>query len=309
MNVQKYCYHIYGISIETPFPIKQVLETEKMPQVIVEIGKIDKKPEEYPHHRKSFYSDKDDFLFDMKHVAKYRVQNGNLITIQPANGADMNEIPKYFMTSTMGALMHQRKIIPLHASVVETEQGCIAFSGPSGIGKSTIAAALLKKGYRIIGDDVCAIHIDDMNRPLVYPGYKFLKLNPESARALDMDLNDYEIYHPSIEKYLIPIEKDFCDQKHYLKTLYLLRRSDDGLFTQNEVVGVKKINVLLRSTYRRQYLKDMGILTQYHALFMRIIDKIRISKISRPGDRFLLDELVENIVNGLNDEKNNCMDT
>jgi hypothetical protein len=45
----------------------------------------------------------------------------------------------------------------LHASAVESDRGVVAFIAPSGGGKTTIAAELGRRGYRIFSDDVLAI--------------------------------------------------------------------------------------------------------------------------------------------------------
>lgn len=49
-------------------------------------------------------------------------------------------------------LAHEGKLV-LHASTVEVDGALIAFAGPSGTGKSTLAASLLSAGYRVLGDD------------------------------------------------------------------------------------------------------------------------------------------------------------
>lgn len=49
-------------------------------------------------------------------------------------------------------LAHEGQLV-LHASTVEVDGALIAFAGPSGTGKSTLAASLLSAGYRVLGDD------------------------------------------------------------------------------------------------------------------------------------------------------------
>ena len=47
----------------------------------------------------------------------------------------------------------------LHASAVVTEQGAVAFLGPSGAGKTTLALALCGRGPGFLADDVLAIEV------------------------------------------------------------------------------------------------------------------------------------------------------
>ena len=61
----------------------------------------------------------------------------------------------------MGAALHQRGILPLHANAVEIDHRAVAFMGASGAGKSTLAAWFHDQGYPILADDVCVIRADD----------------------------------------------------------------------------------------------------------------------------------------------------
>jgi hypothetical protein len=67
----------------------------------------------------------------------------------------------------------------VHASAVETDQGAILFAGPSGRGKSTLAASLHQRGYPLLGDDAIVIRSDGCMA--VYPS---LRLFPDSIRTL-----------------------------------------------------------------------------------------------------------------------------
>jgi len=59
------------------------------------------------------------------------------------------------MGSAMGALLHQRNILALHAGTIAVNGGSVIFCGPSGIGKSTLAAGFRRRGYpNVAGDDV-----------------------------------------------------------------------------------------------------------------------------------------------------------
>jgi energy-coupling factor transporter ATP-binding protein EcfA2 len=56
------------------------------------------------------------------------------------------------------------------------EGGAVALAGPSGTGKSTLAAALAARGHRILADNVCAIDTSTSHGPWVLPGVSFVNL-------------------------------------------------------------------------------------------------------------------------------------
>ena len=79
----------------------------------------------------------------------------------------------------------------LHASGVVGAAGVVAFCGPSGTGKSTIAVALARRGFAIWADD--AIAVDPTGpEPTAVPLPFTVRLRPESARLLG-DLADVGI--------------------------------------------------------------------------------------------------------------------
>jgi hypothetical protein len=70
----------------------------------------------------------------------------------------------------------------LHATAVDGPAGCCAFLGSSGIGKSTLAAALVRRGWQLVCDD--CLHFDvGADGVTVVPGYGALRLWPDSIEA------------------------------------------------------------------------------------------------------------------------------
>ena len=73
--------------------------------------------------------------------------------------------------------------LALHASAVHVPGlGAIAFAGPAGCGKSTLAAALASRGCEVVADD-CLLFAAGSTATVV-PGYPGVRLWPDSARTL-----------------------------------------------------------------------------------------------------------------------------
>lgn len=71
---------------------------------------------------------------------------------------------------------------PLHASAVATPAGVVAFAGPSGAGKTTLAAMACAAGARLVSDDTLAVNAT-IDAVTVSPGSTQLRLRP-GVRAL-----------------------------------------------------------------------------------------------------------------------------
>ena len=68
----------------------------------------------------------------------------------------------------MGAILMQRRLLPLHGSAIAINGKAYAIVGDSGAGKSTLASAFLNKGYQLISDDVIAVSLSQENHSYCY---------------------------------------------------------------------------------------------------------------------------------------------
>ena len=99
-----------------------------------------------------------------------------------------NDVRLFLLGSVMGALLHQRGWLPLHGSAIRLPDGTAAiFMGPSGVGKSTLAAAFRRRGYAVAADDVSLIFTGADGSPLLQPAYPELKLWAEAAAKIGED--------------------------------------------------------------------------------------------------------------------------
>jgi hypothetical protein len=80
--------------------------------------------------------------------------------------------------------VHGRKA--LHATAVVTPAGVCAFTGPTGTGKSTLAASLFLAGYPVLSDD-CLVLEERDGRVLATPAYPGLRLREDALKALGND--------------------------------------------------------------------------------------------------------------------------
>lgn len=85
----------------------------------------------------------------------------------------------YLLGQALSFSLLARGIEPLHAAAVATPHGVFALTGESGRGKSTLAAAALARGWRLITDDMLVVgfETDDV---WVEPSVPRLKLTPSS---------------------------------------------------------------------------------------------------------------------------------
>ncbi|MES2354006.1 MAG: hypothetical protein V4568_06280 [Pseudomonadota bacterium] len=146
-----------------------------------------------------------------------------------SRAAKLEFAPTVIVGFVLGYLLHLRGVLCLHGAVLEREGRAIAVLGDSGAGKSTIAAALVKNGARLLSDDLLVIPHTDRG-VFVHSGCIGLRLTSNSASHLFAGNEDGLGHVPWLDKKLWDmsgIADEHCFQALPLAALYLLE-SDDG---------------------------------------------------------------------------------
>jgi serine kinase of HPr protein (carbohydrate metabolism regulator) len=83
------------------------------------------------------------------------------VVCHPTAGTSLDAVRQLLVAQVVPLLLsHERRLV-LHASAVETGAGTIAFIGPSGRGKSTLAAAFAERGHPVVADDCLLIDVNE----------------------------------------------------------------------------------------------------------------------------------------------------
>ena len=89
----------------------------------------------------------------------------------------------YLLGPVFAFVLRLRGFTPLHASAVVIRGNAVAFVGTGGAGKSTIAGALAREGYPILGDDVAVLE-EISEEYYLRPAYPHVRLWPDSGSIL-----------------------------------------------------------------------------------------------------------------------------
>ena len=75
---------------------------------------------------------------------------GSNIWALDAEGATIEDTATYLLGPTLGFVLRLRGVTCLHASVIAIDGRAIVLAGPSGFGKSSLAAAFATRGFPIL---------------------------------------------------------------------------------------------------------------------------------------------------------------
>jgi hypothetical protein len=160
--------------------------------------------------------------FHLPGLATFVIEDGRRIRVFQHPDTDPEHIRAYLLGSAIGAAMHQRGMLPLHASSVRTPQGVAAFSAPRGFGKSTIAAGLWQRGFDMLSDDILALNEDASGQLACLRGAPALKLLPDAASRLDMNGVTRKELNDITGKYYISIDPASGSDELPLWRMYFL---------------------------------------------------------------------------------------
>lgn len=255
----KFQYQAYGLSIssELELPELPVFETA-LSDLTIEFGKAPDRLESPVEENLLVQSAPNEFLLTYDGVANYYATNGNKITIQADKEADHEKIKLFLMGTVLTAVLHQRQLWPIHASGIEVDGKCIAFSGISGAGKSTTASQFAKRGYKILADDVCAVTINEEGIPVVQSGYPQLRLWKDSLNMLEVDHKDLTPVRNELMKFGFPLEGNFTPNPIPLKRIYMLQRHNKDEIEITHLKGAQKFQRMINSTHKADLTKGQG---------------------------------------------------
>jgi hypothetical protein len=290
-----YNYHAYGLNIASDLECPELVPGNgASPDLRVRYGNVPERQDVPATSGAFFQATPQQFLLTIDRIARYAINNGDEIVIDRAPQATDGDVRVFLLGSAIGALLHQRGLLPLHASAIETRLGAVAFMGQVGLGKSTLAAAFHRRGYRVLTDDVCAVSLDADGKPLVTPAYPQLNLWADALEQIGETKENLPLTRLVNAKYGRSVSDGYTTNPVPLCAVYELRTHDGGSPPSlSRVTGREKMWLLRDNTFRLSFLAGMEHDEQYLRLVLATAQHISAARVSRPQQPFLLDELAD----------------
>ena len=300
-NLNKTAYKAFGLTIFSEIPLPELLFTaieDNESDVVIERSEkllltMELNPEDV------FVSKKDQVLFHVPEAAIFLIQDGKRIVFSPFDGADEDEIRLYILGTCMGALLLQRKILPLHGSAIAINGKAYAFVGDSGAGKSTLATAFLKRGFQLLSDDVIPVTLNSEKIPIVTPAYPHQKLWLESLDRVVKESGDYEALILREDKFAIPVLSQFATEPLPLAGVFELIKGDNKEIELQPILNLQRFYSVYRNTYRNFFMQGAGLMEWHFETTSKMVNQIDFYQLRRPTTRFTAHDLTDLILTTL----------
>ena len=199
------------------------------------------------------------------------------VDVYPVEGGNEHFLGLMLAGQLAVFLMQLRGAPGIHASaVVPTEgAGAIVFLGPNGQGKSTMAAAFLHRGARLLSDDALVL-LRRHDGLYGVPGPRLMKLWPEAVRETLQLSDELPDLLDIVKKKLLTVDGQYplAEAPERIKGIYVLERYDPDSQGANDctirpLAGREGLAALLAQVASGNFLRPgeaPGLLATYARL-------------------------------------------
>jgi hypothetical protein len=200
----------------------------------------------------------DAILFRVPNVGRYLVHAEGPVLVERESTATDADLTCFRDEPIAAAAAFLRGELVLRAATVSVEGRAVALCGPSGHGKSALAAALAQRGHAVLADAVTVI-VDEPGEddPTVAPLAPDLVLWPAAVRELGLDHQPARRVRPALAKCAFRLGAEPVAAP--LVAVILLREDVEVSEPELEPArGTDKLQLVLGSRWHRGLVEQLG---------------------------------------------------
>ncbi|MCY7296706.1 hypothetical protein [Alteromonas sp. a30] len=280
----QYRYHAFGLNIQSDIPFPELLEQPANTQdseadIQIVLSEKDSQINAPVSESKHFAINHNEALLKGDGFS-LTVVDGKQITVH------CNQIDQYralirlrILGAGIGLLLQQRGYLVLHGATVVGEKGAAVILGNSGDGKSTLCAQLVQRGYRLLGDDKCALRFDG-KAIYALPSLPYIKLSKHVIEQLGFSLHETMPIGASHNKVYVNLSAAFEAKDVPMTTAIVLGRADQ--VSLSALTQMHTFDTFIQHSYRRQKLIGAGLHKTHFTQCHQMAQSITMSQYLRP---------------------------
>jgi hypothetical protein len=299
---EKFHYWAFGLLIKSNIQMEELSNLQERADFDLEVKlkivqNLSNSSSDY-----EFTKEDETIIFHVPEVATFYMDSGKTIHVECLQSSDIPLVKLYILGTCMGIILMQRKVLPLHGSLIEIGGKSYAFVGHSGVGKSTLASSFIKKGYKLVSDDLIAVTMKD-GQPWVIPSYPQQKLWQDSLDIFGMDRSKYASIYGREKKYCIPIKSHYYPEPLPLGGIFEITKAERSGVEIRSIPNLNKFHLIFNHTYRNFLLHKLYLMDWHFSLSTKIIPKIITYQIHRPIAGVSVEEITALILKTIKSEE------
>lgn len=293
-----YVYHAFGLDIGSEFPLPELPVSDGKPDVWIRRGPVGEWQGDAIRYGERFFIRGQEWMIRFKLLPfAALIRDGKSIQVDtdPAQDAIAS---LHILGSCTGALLFQRGLVPLHGNTIAMKHGAAMFVGKIGAGKSATTMAMLRRGYRLVADDISAVSVaagKQETAPSVLPGFPRLKLWRASLNHFGCDPAEFQHLRPGLDKFHVPVLDQFVDEPQPLRAIYILQPGDAPEVRVRRLSGLEKLQELRSHIYKLRFPDAIQNFPPLMAKFCRLVDLVKVSIVERPRERDSIEAVADAI--------------
>jgi hypothetical protein len=220
----------------------------------------------------------EDAHVEIPRLVRFQVKGGREIAVDPARGASPRELRNCLLGPAFALVLHHRGLLPLHASGVLVDGRGVLFAGPSGIGKSTLAAHFRTRGYPILADDTAVLSAVDATGYRAWRGTSWLNLRVDAADRFGYRRSSDELEIDRAGKVQVPFAADSGSEGVPVAVVYVLGDGPPGIV---RLRGMEAVQAVVSNTFAESYLTFLRLGAAHLTRWTAFAERSAIFAVSR----------------------------
>lgn len=293
MRHYRYCGLHLASALALP-ELPEIRDASMLPDLHIVFAAVPARLATAIHRTETYEIDRSEALWRLAGVARYRISDsGRRIEVEPAALADAASVRLFLLQPVFALAAVLRGDGLLSAAAVARDGQVTAFIGPAASGKSTAAAVLLRRGWRLVSDSLLRITRDaTTGQMLAHPQAPWLWLWPDAIRHLDLGAAATASLRPTLA--LRRLTYPAAEQPLPVTRIAILReqRSDDpDLFESTVRQGRHAFEMLLQHNAGNTWIAPLADRRRLFQWSTRIAQQALVERLEVPWGWAQLDAL------------------
>ena len=245
MDNKKYFYKIYGLTLASDYEFPQFIKLSEEPkETDIEIlyGGIPDFIE--PQIKEGYYKGiKNDEMWFHNSAGLFYIHDKKTINFIEYKDGTIDDAAVFLPGLCLAVLLWYRKMLMIHGACLRIKDKTIIVAGNSGAGKSTLTTELIKRGAKLMADDVTGIVLEN-GEFISYPAFPAQKLCEDQVLNNGLDTTNLRQVRYDLNKFEVSREDDFYNMPAKVDALFRVEVKDIPELTKQEITGAEKLKII-----------------------------------------------------------------
>ncbi len=233
------------------------------------------------------------FLLRVPGTAAYLAEDGERITVAAEPAARAEAISRLLRMTPLAAVLYQRGTLAFHAAAAANAEGAVLLAGDSCAGKSAVLLCLLRRGWKMLADELSAIDFE-RGQVRVAPAFPEIRIRGCADETEEGTTNSAPGKRGRWQ--VVSAAGQFSAAAQSLRAIYWLSVHNKETVEMREVTGMERFRALGTLTYNSHIADALLDRAAYMHQASAVSQIVPMFRLFRPrGRKWGMEEVAERI--------------